>query len=752
MRKFYLFTLALLSAVGAWAQYTWNGGEITPDNWNQSSSWTTSASITDKGPGTTSSNLWDVINISNATGTTPTLEGWTLRMVLDNVTLDSSNKKMQNGDGVVCSFTLKNSSTLTLTQGDGHTNDFNVDLGTGNGNIMEHRLPKKYDGVVTVNYGTISADMNRQFKVSSTDANNRTVGGLTVVATMPEPTSPTTTLNVVTLATMTKASFTNKTYNITEGKFTRVEGPLTADDSNIAKYSIVEEGGEIKLYWVTGNATFATLTYNFQLNGNTITTSTVYGVVGNAYPVVSPSWPATFRSSPEYYSVAEPPAGTVTAGDKTINLAVTQHLPFEVSSDFDNATWYTMNIHAGGYYLNYEENATEIGLTRQTTTYEEKDMFCFVGNIFDGFKIYNKAAGDGKLLSSVKSTSDDGSTKVYMVDEATAMTQGYLWDVTKSTNRGDNGFYLGLHDYNNGKNRLNRRGTILSYWTGGADGGSTIKLSNVYDMFTSMKSAAKISILGGSTVQYPSEFQNTTPAQINAAIDAAQNVANTYEAKKAFVLGDNGTIIKNYLDNLNRFGSLANIQFEMQAQYGTLIMPCPSSSVTGLKSYTCSAIGDNNVITLTENGNGGGGAFVQNVPYIIEATPGAKFTIVGWDKGSRDTHTGGLLTGVLTEGGVNIPRDSYVLAKNGEKVGFFKVTGDAVKCPQYKCYLTPDAGENENSARVIYFSSDDVETGINVVETEETTPANAVIYDLSGRRVQGAKSGLYIVNGKKVIK
>ena len=143
---------------------------------------------------------------------------------------------------------------------------------------------------------------------------------------------------------------------------------------------------------------------------------------------------------------------------------------------------------------------------------------------------------------------------------------------------------------------------------------------------------------------------------------------------------------------------------------------------------------------------------MQNVPYIIEATPGAKFTIVGWDKGSRDTHTGGLLTGVLTEGGVNIPRDSYVLAKNGEKVGFFKVTGDAVKCPQYKCYLTPDAGENENSARVIYFSSDDVETGINVVETEETTPANAVIYDLSGRRVQGAKSGLYIVNGKKVIK
>ena len=752
MRKFYLFMLALLSAVGAWAQYTWNGGSnITSVNWNQSSSWTTSASITDKGPGTPNSNLWNVINISNATGTTPTLEGWSLRMVLDDVTLNSSNTKMQNGDGVVCSFTLKNSSTLDLTQGNGqHTNDFNVDLGTGNGNIMIHRLPKNYGGVVTVNYGTISADMNRQFKVSSTDANNRTVGGLTVVATMPEAASTNVaTLHEVTLATMTNASFTNKTYNITEGKFTRVEGPLTEEASNIAKYSIVEEGGVIKLYWVTGPC--VKLTYNFNIGGVTKATKIVYSPTGEAYPNVSPSVITTFRCSPDYYTVTGLPTGTV-AGDQIIDLTVTQHLPFKISSDFNNATWYTMNIHGGGYYLNYEENATEIGLGRQTTTYENKDMFCFVGNIFDGFKIYNKAAGPDKLLSSVKSTSDNGSTKVYMVDKTTAETQGYLWDVTKSTNRGANGFYLGLHDYNNGMNRLNRRGTILSYWTGGADGGSTIKLSNVYDMFTSMKSAAKISILENSTVQYPSEFQNTTPAQINAAIDAAQNVATTYEAEKAFVLGDNGTIIKNYLDNLNRFGSLANIQFEMTTQYATLIMPCPSSSVTVLKSYTCSAIGANNVITLTENGNGGGGAFQQNVPYIIEATPGAKFTIVGWDKGSRVTHKSGLLTGVLTEGGATIIPNSYVLAKNGQKVGFFKVTGDDVKCPQYKCYLTPDEGENENSARVIYFSSDDVETGINAVETEEAAPANAVIYDLSGRRVQGAKAGLYIVNGKKVIK
>lgn len=335
MRKFYLFTLALLSAVGAWAQYTWNGGsEISSDAWNTPSKWNvsgTSASLNNGyGPGTPYSERWDVINISNASGTTPTLEGWLLRMVLDRVKLYSTNNKMQkSADGtIVCSFTLKNTSTLDLTQGNGqHTNDFNVDLGTGNGNIMIHRLPKNYGGVVTVNYGTISADMNRQFKVSSTDANNRTVGGLTVVATMPEAASTNVaTLHVVTLATMTHASFTNKTYNITEGKFTRVEGPLTAENRNIAKYSIVEEGNEIKLYWVTGPC--VELTYNFNIGGVTKATKIVYSPTGEAYPNVSPSVITTFRCSPDYYTVTGLPTGTV-AGDQIIDLTVTQHLPLK---------------------------------------------------------------------------------------------------------------------------------------------------------------------------------------------------------------------------------------------------------------------------------------------------------------------------------------------------------------------------------------------------------------------------------------
>ena len=102
----------------------------------------------------------------------------------------------------------------------------------------------------------------------------------------------------------------------------------------------------------------------------------------------------------------------------------------------------------------------------------------------------------------------------------------------------------------------------------------------------------------------------------------------------------------------------------------------------------------------------------------------------------------------------------YVLSTNsGGNVGFYAVVynkasnGTAgTECFQNnanKAYLKVSG----SGARVMTFNFDgNAETGINAVEIEEAAPANAAIYDLSGRRVQSAKSGLYIVNGKKVIK
>ena len=60
-------------------------------------------------------------------------------------------------------------------------------------------------------------------------------------------------------------------------------------------------------------------------------------------------------------------------------------------------------------------------------------------------------------------------------------------------------------------------------------------------------------------------------------------------------------------------------------------------------------------------------------------------------------------------------------------------------------------GTTSAKSLVFRFDDDNISTGISLPETIETT-GDAVIYDLSGRRVEGtAKKGVYIRNGKKYI-
>ncbi len=108
--------------------------------------------------------------------------------------------------------------------------------------------------------------------------------------------------------------------------------------------------------------------------------------------------------------------------------------------------------------------------------------------------------------------------------------------------------------------------------------------------------------------------------------------------------------------------------------------------------------------------------------------------------------------------------DAYVLSAPGgvENVGLYKAelnknangeSGDthflnnAGKAYLPVSALTPEAAE----ARFFVFDFGGNETAIENVEAENAEQ-NAVVYDLAGRRVQGAQKGIFIVNGKKVVR
>ena len=274
------------------------------------------------------------------------------------------------------------------------------------------------------------------------------------------------------------------------------------------------------------------VTYDFYINEQKVGTSGAI-LVGDGDPYPSIQLPSTMRCSSDYYTLSEVPSGVVTA-DETVNITVTQNTPFLISDNFASAKWYTIQNHTNGYYLNYAEGSS-MDLNRTTTEFADADQFCFVGNVVEGFKIYNKAAGDGYLLSSAMSTFDGntgGKTYAIMTATTTAETQAYLWDVTKSTNI-DGGFYIGQHNNNNGMNRLNRRDSKLAYWNAGADAGSTFVVTRVYgsaaytQLYNAIQDAS--AVIGTN----PGYFPQSAIDDAIAVLENPSSVDADYEQAKA---------------------------------------------------------------------------------------------------------------------------------------------------------------------------------------------------------------------------
>ena len=92
----------------------------------------------------------------------------------------------------------------------------------------------------------------------------------------------------------------------------------------------------------------------------------------------------------------------------------------------------------------------------------------------------------------------------------------------------------------------------------------------------------------------------------------------------------------------------------------------------------------------------------------------------------------------------------YILAApddNNNEVGMYRVEliDDKFECMANKAYLPFDSSA---PARIRF----DFGTETGILETENGNVKTENCYDLSGRRVQNAQKGIFIVNGKKVIK
>ena len=180
--------------------------------------------------------------------------------------------------------------------------------------------------------------------------------------------------------------------------------------------------------------------------------------------------------------------------------------------------------------------------------------------------------------------------------------------------------------------------------------------------------------------------------------------------------------------------------YTLSSEYGTICIPTAAALPAGVKAYSCASV-TNNVLDLVEVS-----ALEANTPYILQKTGSeASYTILTTEKTDDELHTAGCLTGVLAA--TSAPVGSYVLQNLDDKVAFYLVAaGQQPTVGANRCYLTLD--NNAPGVKALAFP-DGTMTSISEIQAADE---KAVIYDLSGRRVSKATKGIYIINGKKVIK
>lgn len=212
------------------------------------------------------------------------------------------------------------------------------------------------------------------------------------------------------------------------------------------------------------------------------------------------------------------------------------------------------------------------------------------------------------------------------------------------------------------------------------------------------------------------------------------NIINTI-TNSSIDCQDGGNI---YTENKNTGFSLAeasqatvNVSIGETVKYGTRIFPF-TPSLSGVAFYSCEA-SEGNLLTLSEVSEP-----AANTPYILYAENGLESPdLTGWGTAAAETYTTGWLTGVYTA--TTAPVGSYVLQKNNDKVGFYKVVdGEEPTVGANRCYLS-----KSSEARVAFFFDDETTTAIEAIDA--LTSGNVEFFNAAGTKVPALQKGMNII-------
>ncbi len=376
--------------------------------------------------------------------------------------------------------------------------------------------------------------------------------------------------------------------------------------------------------------TVATVTYEYQLNGNTLAIQEAAAVKGEAYPdLVIPTLPLGVVVT------GAKPEGNV-AGNETVVIALgvdNSKVPFEFVESGEPTTWYYAQMHAYTsanysyrWFIAPAEDGTSIRTQDHKFAAEEVDahLWGFVGTVEGGFKMVNKGSGD-----AIKSA-NSGVAQMSSVADATAF-------IAMGSQIGADWFCM----KNPAGNYLNSQGTVanatdcnfvINHWSAN-DGGSSFYLTEYVDEDVTVT----VSEAGWATKYFAESVH--VPAGVNAYIvTGAENgwITKSQIAEGEVIPANTGILLENAGEhnfaktvsyNYTLAGNLMNGSVENTYVEGTAYV---------LANHTEAGIGFYKA-ELNKNATGGEGDthFLNNAGKAYLVLPAASETVafygLDWD-------------------------------------------------------------------------------------------------------------------------
>ena len=296
-------------------------------------------------------------------------------------------------------------------------------------------------------------------------------------------------------------------------------------------------------------------------------------------------------------------------------------VPFKTTTIVDGefapgTVWYTMGIGEGAKLIKDNAGADHITLGTSIAKGADDELWCFVGDVTNGYAVYNKQAGTSKVLASKTSMNaisgygGTGGSTYPTMQEKENLPAGYvgLWDFAASDKIANvNGYFMRIHGTNYAVNNFGGIGK-LAFWAEGADAGSTI-------VFTPAEATVEILASNGAFTVSNSEGQWHSKWESN-------EVAGFSFSASANNMQYSGNYIAGYS------GQSGNCTYTLTAPEGM--------AVVGY-SFDYVNTDNDNSYELTLNVNGKtckSSATVQSVSETIEeAARTASFTQTGANKG-----------------------------------------------------------------------------------------------------------------------